>query len=266
MRVGKRAPVPCFCIPFAALGRLYNPIDLPNPPAPPELPKPLKYRKRALSNDFKGSSNAQLMKMARSQKDSWLFDLPPELRNQIWKACLGGLKLHFELQMNLLRQSTWGPSGERRKNGLLSLPLTCRRTYLETISILYGYNTIQLRTPNCVMYLNRLLLPQRINEIRTLHLHWYVAAPPSADTVEYQDWRKAWRSIASMEGLAHLRVELDTVSQRQHQWSCEESRLLEDVKLVTRPQKFELSLSWPTPQGGVPLQLPCEISRITGIL
>lgn len=132
MRVGKRAPVPCFCIPFAALGRLYNPIDLPNPPAPPELPKPLKYRKRALSNDFKGSSNAQLMKMARSQKDSWLFDLPPELRNQIWKACLGGLKLHFELQMNLLRQSTWGPSGERRKNGLLSLPLTCRRTLVHS--------------------------------------------------------------------------------------------------------------------------------------
>lgn len=127
MRVGKQAQIPCLCIPFAALSRLCNPTIRPRKPMPPKLPTPLKRRKRALSTDFKGSSNTQLTKIAKSQKDSRLFSLPPELRNQIWIACIGGLKLHFELQMGLLRQSAWGPCGERRKNGLLSLPLSCRR-------------------------------------------------------------------------------------------------------------------------------------------
>jgi hypothetical protein len=87
----------------------------------------MKRRKRALSLSFQGGPKAGRRHCANLQLNSRLFDLPQELRDEIWKHCLGGLKLGFVLQMGCFRQRTWGPPEEVKKFGLLSLPLTCRR-------------------------------------------------------------------------------------------------------------------------------------------
>lgn len=59
---------------------------------------------------------------ARRQLHSGLMRLPSEIRNQIWRECLGGMSLHLDLQFGHYRQV-----GTAIQNGLLSAALTCRQ-------------------------------------------------------------------------------------------------------------------------------------------
>jgi hypothetical protein len=129
--------------------------------------------------------------------------------------------------------------------------------------MLYACNTIILRMPECALYLDRVLLPQRINEIRSLELQWYVGEPPVTGSVRQEKWSRIWGLIATMESLMYAHIELHTLPKWQHSWSRDEARLLDNVRFVTLPKKFKLCLMWPKLEGSIPLQLPCEISRIS---
>jgi len=87
--------------------------------------------------------------------------------------------------------------------------------------------------------------------------------PPNLSTrkrdVFAREWVAIWKNLAAMEGLKRLRVELIINPGDSHHWTGEEERILESIKIITRPELFELILPFPTnPRIEGP---PCAISR-----
>lgn len=101
---------------------------------------------------------------------------------------------------------------------------------------------------------------QRLNLINDLSFEWHVRGPPREETPKQRQWRKVWRTVASLEGLKRLRVQIYPFVLYEHEWPDEEKRLLEDARMVTRPIDFELELAWL--EGGRSLELPCIVTRI----
>jgi hypothetical protein len=98
-------------------------------------------------------------------------------------------------------------------------------------------------------------LRSRINAIRhyTLELLWPYGRAPIAKKVArdgdyHHQWQQLWTVISSMEGLQVLIVHLGTDSLYVNEWREHEVALLEPVKRVTRPERFELTLTWPSRQ------------------
>jgi hypothetical protein len=84
------------------------------------------------------------------------------------------------------------------------LALTCIR-YLETIGILYTTNTFKLNA-DCYLYLDHCILPQRINQISKLWLHWNYDKWPAHVT----EWTEIWEKLRGMKGLQRLLVDLES--------------------------------------------------------
>lgn len=75
-------------------------------------------------------------------------------------------------------------------------------------------------------------------------------------------WEQTWKSIASMEGLHQLRVELDIQRDWCDLWAMREMELLEPLKMITRPAVFELVLPFRSVfDESVYKELPCKILR-----
>ncbi len=129
---------------------------------------------------------------------------------------------------------------------------------MEAIQFFYSYNTFEIRDPDVIVYLSRLLLPDRLNAITSVNFNWNLGAPasfphPDRQSInpelmkrakerdhEYrQIWKKAWKCLSSMEHLNDLRVKLDIAQKQVPFWDVEE---LEIVKSVSRPKKFDLLL------------------------
>lgn len=110
-------------------------------------PRPLESRKRALS--LSRLSNPKGAREAIFQADSTLLGkLPYEVRQMIWKECLGGMTLHLKIDRRHLRgqscghgvpDTCWEFFGlyfsdiqmEKPENRqLLSLLLSCRQVYI----------------------------------------------------------------------------------------------------------------------------------------
>jgi len=142
MRGRRHARVPLVCVPFKALG-IYRPQYQRHGCvvvwAPPRIPKPLGRRKRELSPSFEGRLElthelersrwwlSSQSKTARSQSQSPLLNLPPELQAQVWRECLGGFIFHVEIRDTKLQRKSSSTHLEMSTgNKFLSLPLTCR--------------------------------------------------------------------------------------------------------------------------------------------
>jgi hypothetical protein len=141
----------------------------------------------------------------------------------------------------------------------------CR--YLEALPILYGENLMVIDTRHCLLYVDRVLLPQHLHAIRHLHFHQYVSDVPFPGSHLMDEWRNMWNILASLEGLVELRVELSTMESRRKSWRDHEARLLNDAMVVTRPRTFEIHLWWF--EGDVVPQIPCKIfwtSQLTGTM
>ena len=112
-------------------------------------------------------------------------------------------------------------------------------------------------------YINRLLVPQRINSIRYVDCAWWANNAPTKGSRKHREWVKIWEAFASLDALDILSVRINIISSWRDAWRHNEGWLLKDLKLVTRPRTFTLSLSWP--EGDVPiesLQLSCDVTRL----
>lgn len=83
-----------------------------------------------------------------------------------------------------------------------------------------------------------------------------------------REWYDVWESLASMPGLRRLKVKLITRTTPGAKWRRDETKVLQPVAKVTRPEDFELVLPWPADESDEPAlqKLPCRISRYEFVL
>jgi hypothetical protein len=142
-----RYPSPWWLIPFEKLGLyrrnggyslggcMQRSVEVKRPKfKPPPVPK--KTRRR-LSVICEEESSIQLPDHPKAPAQAKLFELPFELREQIWQQCLCGMMFYLEykdkrlqsveIDSNIILQiAKWArPKGEKRH--LLSIALTCRK-------------------------------------------------------------------------------------------------------------------------------------------
>ncbi|KAF2491697.1 hypothetical protein BU16DRAFT_584907 [Lophium mytilinum] len=154
-------------------------------------------------------------------------------------------------------------SRKMSEGNFLSLLLTCRKMYTESVEVLYTANTFRPDDANSFLWMSNWILPQRFQAIRSLQLHYYVWSHTSwKDQVSVlptkarnnpilhgkyrpgssEDWTHVWIVIASMRGLRKLEVELTAASELKSIWLAQEVVMLEAVKAVTSPSNFLLTL------------------------
>ncbi|KAF7920983.1 hypothetical protein EAE99_007835 [Botrytis elliptica] len=215
-----------------------TPRRKPTPIAPPD---PLKTRSNSsvLTLPFPRENVGQGRKTSAQSQSLLLSSLPIEIRMLIWEVCIGGNTFHLSLfrfgrrgrhsrfthRLCLcegpelpLKLHNYCYHNDRRfcctdKVKALSLIVTCRQIYSETIGILYSTNVF--RTQNfCAQHLQKTLLPQRYNCIRVLHLENVTRVTeafvedPKHRNETLKEWTDTWKALAGLPGLQILHVQL----------------------------------------------------------
>ncbi|KAF2816137.1 uncharacterized protein BDZ99DRAFT_458034 [Mytilinidion resinicola] len=105
------------------------------------------------------------------------------------------------------------------KKPVLSLPLTCRAIYLETIDLLYAVNTFILEDPSLLL-LSSSIPPQRFDNIRALSLHFtqYGSYSPELRRQGMKTWERVWSTIAKLEKLRTLHIDLIAEMDNEEEW------------------------------------------------
>ncbi|KAI2467338.1 hypothetical protein F4781DRAFT_402525 [Annulohypoxylon bovei var. microspora] len=224
--------------------------------------------------------------------DQWQCDLlkklPLEIRQIIWKMCLGGMKLHVDIRNRRLQyhpcsspnpslcyKTCWAlmarPSGGPNRQ-LLALLLSCRQVYSEAIHFLYSNNSFDTIFPEFIAYLPGLVLPQRFSAIRSVHLQWTFDLPPqlppygrSGPRHDDMMWVKVWSTLTQMKGLTELRVEIRIPEGSEWAlplWAEKEVDVLRPLREVEVAGNFELILPFPSNASDTEMEgLPCQIQR-----
>lgn len=282
----------------------------PDGPSNPSV-KPLpSRRKRTLTCTYRpGVDPGQV---THDQLQAPLFSkLPLELRLLIWEAALGDGHLHIRpnpdsrklehlrckdpshAKHDCWRVFGWDRSSksmsydyglpakngqnlfEPAEEGLLALPLTCRRIYTESLPALYMLNTFSFSSFDPIISFSASILPHRFNQIQSLDIDisfvFLQFDPTSSNWAGCNDklvWERAWRVIASMRGLRDLNVKLvdlctnstvDLVSMLE---ADVETELWEPVKAVSRPRRFVIETNL-RENAGVELDnAPFEVVRL----
>ena len=213
--------------------------------------------------------------IADSQEVSPLFRLPLEIRVKIYTLVLGDRNIHLRLETQddnraspFLRHyhckygrkdlftdpwhDCWYPRGGRPKDPvekILSVLLTCRLIYSESIDLLYSANTFQVDNLHLFKYLHTLILPQRLQAIKRLVLILEFAQfPLSANEMETNGQSQAmvWNILSRMEGLREVHLHLQAVEIDERMWrddsSCREALSTQTKPLVERLDVFEVWL------------------------
>ncbi|KAF2490887.1 hypothetical protein BU16DRAFT_585234 [Lophium mytilinum] len=264
----------------------------PDGPSNPSV-KPLpSRRKRALSLTCEENSDSDQVTFDQSQ--SPLYNkLPAEIRLLIWEAALGYSQIHVRpnpddrklehmkcKDPSHSKQDCWRLFGWDRytkldfydygvpsldgwsnvspaTEGLLALPLACRRIYSEAIPALYTLNTFSFAAFEPITAFSAAVLPHRFHSIQRLDIDvsfvFLKFDPTSSNWAGCNDkliWERAWRVIASMKGLRELNVrlvDLCTSSNPMDLVSVLDADLEEDLwkplKAVTRPKRFVVETS-----------------------
>ncbi|KIN00784.1 hypothetical protein OIDMADRAFT_146108 [Oidiodendron maius Zn] len=227
------------------------------------------------------------LKATDSPRACFLLDvLPLELRLLIWEGVLGGHYFHLEIQSGILTGQLcvsptpntcfYGRGGCRsrlpdkilplEKNLLLPILLSCKQTYTESIRYLYSANTFTISQPDVIEYLPILLLPQRIDNIRSLTFYCNLPLDNPGSILQQEAketdpqftgragiWRAIWHNISAMKGLQTLNVKLNVLSFTWQSINKETAtQLLLPISEVVRPENFILSLPFPAMDGSPP--------------
>ncbi|KAH7305731.1 hypothetical protein BKA65DRAFT_485907 [Rhexocercosporidium sp. MPI-PUGE-AT-0058] len=177
------------------------------------------------------------------QLNSPLLSLPREVRDMIWKSLMGGMIIHLWIDENdwkKLRGSCCWAEDENCR-------LRCQ-AWLQKKG--------KAKWPTIGVYGLILACAQSINVMPSLILCWTLPKPPSLSEASrrfclqgkveaasrgcsrYQrEWIETWSSLASMQGLQSLRVEMNTVG-RESITGVWEGSDLEIVKIIKRPEIF----------------------------
>ncbi|MCJ1372319.1 hypothetical protein MMC20_003542 [Loxospora ochrophaea] len=249
---------------------------------------------------FKKSSPQRTLDQAQS---ALLARLPTEIRRLIWFEVLGGHLLHIARRPKRLLAigcpENFGPELQTGQHGcwglmnmayfgcrtpgiyhprsrhpakpanLLPLLQTCRKIYTETISMLYGDNIFDINHLDTLMYLQRSVLPQRLNQIQVLNFTWYFVYPTVGSSVPYNlaTWREACDVLASFAGLQELMLHLTGSDLTPGTFGrSQQGPVLEALTRIKTAKKFDVFLHWSEDQcaavakeGGYPFRLAPEI-------
>jgi hypothetical protein len=149
--------------------------------------------------------------------------------------------------------------------------MTDALSYSETISLLYSGNTFVISEPDCIEYLPRLILRQRINTISSLRFQWEFNGDPPVLSLrdsltkgmrfKKARWITIWKILAEMEALQDLRVMLKFGGPSWDNMSDEDlNALLVPLLAITRPQNFDLRIPFYPRRRVAPWDaLPCNI-------
>jgi hypothetical protein len=154
--------------------------------------------------------------------------------------------------------------------------------YSEAISYLYSENTFMTWDAAVIDHLPILLLPQRINVIRSLTFRWNLRLSPSnilRQEPQETDprligcpgiWWAVWKNISAMKNLQTLNVKLNVLDIFWQNIDKETAtQLLLPIREVVRPEEFILSLPFPAIHSSLPEDidrwgdLPCTIRRVS---
>lgn len=123
---------------------------------------------------------------------------------------------------------------------------------MESIDILYSQNILNFYQTRTLVDLQRIILPQRLHSIRSLHLSFQLELYWRGERLESGDgfypldvphyWEAAWKVIAGMKSLDGLRVAF-----REHCTSVERDALVYLLKSMTAINipKYAVELYWP---------------------
>ena len=224
------------------------------------------------------------------EPECFLDLLPFEIRYRIWEIILGGHTFHLKLERKRVLScicespdsqcngtfACWVPptskSKSMEKRHLISLLLTCRQMFVESplnpsnypltrsryreaITILYTYNKFAISDSDVIYYLPSILLPQRIDSLRSLRFKWALKSPPLGSQehfpIEFQyeedrrleRWTTTWDNIASMQNLRDLHVQLRVLETGWRNLDKETADVLfRPIRKVVRPDSFVLTI------------------------
>ncbi|KAF2970028.1 hypothetical protein GQX73_g3554 [Xylaria multiplex] len=216
------------------------------------------------------------------QVQSDLFCLPAEIRTQIWRYAIGGRKIYLAVRdEKLVQQSNIERPYWRRINGLLSVPLLCRKShvsflagrYLESINLLYSDNTFGFgfgsvgNSKDFFTQADTLLLPQCVDAMTSLevgfHLsggysQYYDSHPQAWDISLHitapeplSNWNSVFKALARMKQLRSLVVVVWASGDRRHEFKTREPELMDIPSGMTGLRKFEVWLPWKEESGDV---------------
>ena len=245
--------------------------------APPPLPP---KRKRNLTLPFPSpiSKTSNPTRQWTSEQDhcGFLQVLPYDVRRIIYEMLLANEHFHIIRLRRKLRhirckispknsshnKTCWGMSTvdgilirDLEKNplghGLLELLRTCRRIYTEAIDILYSQNIYDINGPESLVSFSRILLPHRLNAIRSLQMTW--AFFHAGQTVFDEEkillqgdealWTACWAIVSSMKGLNDLRIWL-SMSPAAATTRKPEHALLIPLARIGPKKRFDVRVSW----------------------
>lgn len=154
----------------------------------------------------------------------------------------------------------WAPqSGNRNEptdGGIIPLLRSCRQIYSESIAFLYSTNAFSFSDLDCLRYFSCTILPERLALIQNLDIEWCMAwpiydpiaqqllrtSPPLYPPYDEATWEATWQIIAEMPNLRFVRVSLLYFANFRDA-ACE-ANMLAPLRKVTRPEKFEVHVSW----------------------
>ncbi|KAI1810691.1 hypothetical protein GGS20DRAFT_589302 [Poronia punctata] len=231
---------------------------------PPNVEKERKRSSLDVLRPLRTPTN-QMMPDAQEQSD--LFCIPAEVRAQIWRYAIGGRKIYLAVKQGKLEQQEdmqcpyW-----RHTNGLLSIPLTCRKSYLESINFLYSENTFGLgigsvgSSKDFFRQASTLLLPQCTAAITSLEVGFHLSGGYSqyydnlhqvwdsslevAAPEPLSSWNSVFRALAQMKQLKSLVVVVWASGDRRQEFKAREPELMDIPMRMTGLKTFEVWLPW----------------------
>ncbi|KAK5631217.1 hypothetical protein RRF57_006931 [Xylaria bambusicola] len=208
------------------------------------------------------------------QANSDLFCLPAEVRTQIWRYAIGGRKVYLCVKKGkLVQQENMNHPYWRHVNGLLNVPLICRKSYLESINLLYSENTFGFgfgSHGSCNDFFaqaDELLLPQCVAAMTSLevgfHLsggysRYYDTHPQAWDLSLHivapsplSSWNAVFKALAQMKQLRRLIVVVWASGDRRHEFRAREPELMDIPSRMMGLKKFDVWLPWKEEKEGL---------------
>ncbi|KAL9114251.1 MAG: hypothetical protein Q9227_001673 [Pyrenula ochraceoflavens] len=227
------------------------------------------------------------------QAASPLFNLPLEVREQIYQLFFGTTLIHFfnyggrprsfachndpccKCEWKCIVLPPVKDHNDDLMVGILALPLTCRRIYLETMDLVYTTSVFHVFDPD-LRYndIPRLFAPDRLHSIRSLRISLKMVSPPlcyayqkvkelapststshsrTAQEIKQNHdsryclskpdlaWINTFKSIGTMQGLREIYVEVVLGRFWSSSWKHDQGLIFRPLlEYVTRPESLVL--------------------------
>ena len=175
----------------------------------------------------------------------------------------------------LMKPEIMEGNNNRRPSEMLSLAKTCRLLYTGYISSLYFLTTFAFTSLKQFQTFSTTILSHRLNTITSLQFSSEIGASfrdrldVGWEEVEKSHWKLAWATIATMQQLRVLSVDLrmgrlsrvpETSYSGVHKWM--EERIFGPMKGAQQTSVFEVTVNWVESKGFVLGEAPFQLERV----